>query len=440
MDWSSQAALSLPKQLRAIIVAAIGFAVLYACSRAAAQGNEPAISRNVKDFGAMCNGSHDDTHSIQDALIAARRANPIFKVTIPSNCVTAMLAIGSNQWIEFEEGATLRALPGGFRDKTSPMFSVGGENITIKGHHATLTMNREEYTDGEWRAGVYIYQASNVYIDNLKVVGAGGDGFTIKGIKTPENITLVNVVADKCVRNGISIISGRNVTIRGATLTNTDQNGRGAGTHGPWAGLDVEPNNDPGEVLDNISLEDLHTNGNAGAGLQFTLHNMPSTTIKVTNFRSEYDGRNGHGVGLYFGGILFDSGGLNPSQPVKGQILIEGARIVSPNGSGVLWRSWSANQPKTVFRNTIIENPGAQTGNMNRCGLYYNVRDTSFSAKYQPGAHLNVEVDGLVVKDPNRRLVRAVWMEGDAQHPLQADVKNVQEEGSASARVQLKLR
>lgn len=439
MDWLVRLAWSLAKLMPARVVG-IGLLVLSASLGAFAQGSEPTASRDVKEFGAVCNGSHDDTHAIQDALMAARTTNPMFKVEFPNNCVTAKLAIGSNQWIEFQEGATLRALPGGFPDKASPMFSIIGQNITIKGHHATLLMNREEYSDGEWRAGVYIYQASNVYIDNLKVVGAGGDGFTIKGIKTPENITLVNVAADKCVRNGISIISGRNVTIRGAVLSETSENGRGAGTHGPWAGLDVEPNNDPGEVLDNISLEDLHTSGNAGAGLQFTLHNMPSTTIKVTNFRSENDGRSGHAIGLYFGGMLFDSGGLNPSQPVQGQILIESAHIVSPNGSGVLWRTWSANQPKVILRNTTIESPGAQTGNMNRCGLYYNVKDATFGAKYQPGTHLNVEVDGLVVKDANRRLVKAVWMEGDAQHPLQADVKNVQEQGSANARVQLKLR
>ncbi|MGH3056294.1 MAG: hypothetical protein ACRDL7_15075 [Gaiellaceae bacterium] len=126
--------------------------------------------------------------------------------------------------------------------------------------------------------------------------------------------------------------------------------------------------------------------------------------------------------------------------PVKGQILIEGSTITSPNGSGVLWSNWSANEPLIVLRNTKIHNPGAQTTNINRCGLYYNVRDNSFGAKYAPGAHLNVQVDGLVVSDDDKRVVRAVWFEGDAGHPLKATVNNVQEEGGREARIQFKLK
>lgn len=405
---------------------------------------EPAESRNVKEFGAQCNGIHDDTHSILDALAAARKdatTHPTMRVIIPDNCVSGPLVIGSEQWVEFEEGATLRALRGAFPNKTTPFIAISGQHdVTIKGHHATIAMNRDEYTDGEWRAGVFIYKSKNVWIDTLKVNGAGGDGFTITGTpQTPENVSLVDVSANECARNGISIISGRNITVTRATVTNTYPNGRGSGNNGPWAGLDVEPNGEPGEVLDNIKLEDLRTAGNGGAGLQFTLHEMRSTTITVSNFHSDHDGRHNHGIGLYYGGILFATGGSNPKSAVEGQILIDGATIVGSGGSGVLWREWSANQPKTILRNITIDTPGAQTGNMNRCGLYYNVRDNAFGSKYASGAHLNVEVDGLLVKDGNKRLIRAVWFEGDAMHPLRVNVKNVRE-GNITPRVQVKER
>jgi predicted secreted protein len=403
-------------------------------------------SRNVKSFGAVCDGSHDDTKAIQDALAANRsktgtETGPVVKVIIPDNCVSGPLAIGSRQWVEFEEGATLHALRGAFPGETVPFFAVSGQHeVTIKGNHATLEMNRDEYTSGEWRAGVYIYQSKNVHIDGLKVSGAGGDGFTIKGAVPPENIELVDVAADRCTRNGISIISGRNITIMRATLTNTSQNGRGSGTKGPWAGLDVEPNG-TGEVLENIVMDGLQTSFNAGPGLQFVIYGVPGpVTIRVSNLHSDHDGARDMGGGFYYGGIMFGTLGAQPATPLQGQILIEGSTIEHPNGSGVLWRNWSANEPKTVIRNMRIHNPGAQTGNMNRCGLYYNVRDSSFGNRYTPGTHLNVEVDGLVVRDDNNRLVRAVWFEGDAAHPLQATVNNVQEEGNPTPRVQVKLR
>ncbi|MGH3056293.1 MAG: hypothetical protein ACRDL7_15070, partial [Gaiellaceae bacterium] len=107
-------------------------------------------------------------------------------------------------------------------------------------------------------------------------------GFTIKGVQTPDNIRLIDVAADSCARNGISIISGRNVLIQRAVLTRTGPNGKGAGRHGPWAGIDIEPNGVAGEVLENIRLEDVHTSSNGGAGLQFTIHSMPEVSITVS--------------------------------------------------------------------------------------------------------------------------------------------------------------
>jgi polygalacturonase len=439
-----------PRKTASLAVPMIILAMLSGLAAPGALAQAPSRgpgNLNVKSFGAVCDGAHDDTRGIQSALDTARKnpdANPAPRVMIPDNCVSGPLTIGSNQWIEFDEGATLRALPGAFPKPTNSFLTMAGQHdVTIKGHHATVAMNRNEYTDGEWRHGVLIYQSKNVQIDDLKVTGAGGDGFAIAANDpvTPENISLINVAADSCTRNGIAVISGRNITIKGATLTNTSPNGRGSGTRGPWAGLDIEPNGVHGDTLQNIAIQDLHTSGNHGAGLQFTIHGMEDeVTINVSGLRSVNDGRRNVGGGLYYGGILFATGGGNPPTPLRGQILIEDTTIESPNGSGVLWRDWSANEPKTVIRNITIHNPGAQTSNMNRCGLYYNVRDTSFGAKYASGSHLNVEVDGVVVKDDRNRVIRAVWFEGDPGHPLQATVNNVRDEASPTPRMQIKLR
>jgi hypothetical protein len=404
---------------------------------------EPTESRNVKSFGAVCNGTHDDTSQLRAALLATAAktdASAPIKLVIPNDCVSGPLDLGSNQWIEFEQGAVLHALKGGFPGKGDVFLGIRAKhNVTIKGNHATLVMNRDEYHDGEWRAGVLIYQSKDVQIEDLRIVGAGGDGFTVSGPPTPENISLIDVATENCSRNGISLISGKNVIIRNAILQGTFPNGRGAGTNGPWAGIDVEPNGKAGEALEDISIENVTTEANGGAGLQFTLHELPHVSIHVSNLHSQHDGRHNHGVGLYYGGILFQSG-VMPRSPTQGQILIEGTTIDSPEGSGILWRGWSANQAKTILRNTTIRNPGAQTGNINRCGLYFNANDHSFGMKYEPGSHLNVDVDGLVVRDEHKRLVRAVWLEGDPSHPVQARLNNVQEEGNPRARVQLKER
>ena len=75
---------------------------------------------------------------------------------------------------------------------------------------------------------------------------------------------------------------------------------------------------------------------------------------------------------------------------------------------------------------------------MNRCGLYFNATDMSFGSKYTAGDQLNVSIDGLTVEDGNKRLIRAVWFEGDPNHPVRVTVKNVREEGGAAPRVKVK--
>jgi hypothetical protein len=404
---------------------------------------QPSATRNVKDGGAVCDGQHDDTHAIQAVLSASHAKSPggtITRVMIPDNCVSGHVAIGSDSWIEFAEGATLHALPGGLPKDSDSLLYMTGQNITIKGHNATIAMNRDEYTSGEGRAGVYIGQGSkNITIDDLKVTGAGGDGFTVAGIPAPDNVQLINVSADRCQRNGISIITGTNIKVQHATLTNTSPNGHGAATRGPYAGIDVEPNGVRGETLDGITLQDIHTAHNAGAGLQFALHVLPQVNITVSGLHSDHDGEAG-GNGLHYGGIFFIHGEVPPN-PVPGKIHIENVQITSPGGSGILWRNWHGNSVPITLRNVTIDNPGSVgSGNMNKCGLYYNVGDNSYGSKYPPGKQLNATIEGLTVRDDHNRMIRSVWLQGDAGHPLQVSVKGVNEETKPASAAMIKER
>jgi hypothetical protein len=76
-------------------------------------------------------------------------------------------------------------------------------------------------------------------------------------------------------RQGLSVVSARDMIIEGSTF---------AGTKGtlPQAGIDFEPNR-PDERLENITVRDCRFVGNRGAGIQFFLWNMTqeSTPISV---------------------------------------------------------------------------------------------------------------------------------------------------------------
>jgi len=137
-------------------------------------------------------------------------------------------------------------------------------NVYIRGDGAKVLSDRRYYSGGEQRHGIFIFGASNVFIEGLESSGHSGDGYYIGGpVGHPaQNITLENCAGSNNRRQGLSITSAQHVSIDHCFFSDTK------GT-APQFGIDVEPNS--GDVLENIRIIDARTENNYGGGIQIYL-------------------------------------------------------------------------------------------------------------------------------------------------------------------------
>ncbi len=162
-------------------------------------------------------------------------------------------------------------------------------NVKISGGIILGERNDHSGTSGEWGMGIRITGSKDIVIQNTVVKDCWGDGFYIgsgtKGVLS-EDIQLIDVQADNNRRQGISLISGRNISIVRPRLTHTN------GTP-PAAGLDIEPNKVT-DRIENVEIVDAYTEGNA-EGIVISLQKLNGSknpiSIRIQNHQDYGSGR-----------------------------------------------------------------------------------------------------------------------------------------------------
>jgi len=241
---------------------------------------------NVQSLGAKGDGQTDDTLSIQRAVDqAATTGGTVF---IPDGIyrIDALESIHmrDNVTMELASGAVLKAIP-----NEAPGYAVvsidNAAHVRISG--GKIMGERQEHfgNTGEWGMGVRIIGAKDVNITGLTVNDCWGDGFYIGASSQQaysEDIQLIDVHADNNRRQGISLISGRNINIVRPVLTNT--NGIP-----PAAGMDIEPNSND-QLLENVVVSDAVTANNT-EGIALSLGELRGSgnpvSISIMNHKDE---------------------------------------------------------------------------------------------------------------------------------------------------------
>jgi hypothetical protein len=145
--------------------------------------------------------------------------------------------------------------------------------------------DRNAYPPGEYRHGVFINGATNVVIAGLQSSNNAGDGFYIGGNpgEPSQNIVLSGCLASNNRRQGLSIVSARNVYVVNCQFQYTQ------GT-APEFGIDLEPDY-PNQFLDQIRILQPFTLANLGGGIAIYLENLNANSypidIEILNHLSE---------------------------------------------------------------------------------------------------------------------------------------------------------
>lgn len=257
--------------------------------RATTEANPTAVQEVVSGKQKEANAAwwgfdeQDATMALQAAIRSGAKKLTVPKMGKP--WIVGPLFLESDQEIVFEKGVVVQALKGSFLGVDDSLFTAENkDNITLRGDGAEWAMRKEDYrkapyADAQWRHCLALLSCRNVKVTGLRLASSGGDGIYVgrSGKKDArpgcEDIQIKDVVCDDNYRQGISVITVKNLLIENSTFQKT-------GGHAPMAGIDFEPN-EQDEFLINCVVRKCTFKKNAGYGMLFALHNIGKKPVSI---------------------------------------------------------------------------------------------------------------------------------------------------------------
>lgn len=140
---------------------------------------------------------------------------------------------------------SIRLLPNSFSHYY--IINIMGNNVKISGN-GIIIGDKHTHTGstGEWGMGINLKKASNVSISGLTIKDCWGDCIYIGN--NSKNVLIEKCTLDHGRRQGISVTSCNQITLRDLKITNV------GGTN-PEYGIDIEPNKN--ETVDNVCMLDI---------------------------------------------------------------------------------------------------------------------------------------------------------------------------------------
>jgi len=230
--------------------------------------------------------SKNDTATIESAIKLLPRGGTLI-LQDGTYMIDALKSVRlkSNMTLILSQKATLKGLPDN-KESSAVLNLSNVSNVNVVGT-GTIEGNRYQRSDREHTHGhgILIWNSKNVVIEGITTINAQGDGIYIGGTGYGKYITLCNVIANNNRRQGISIVDGKNISIRGSRFYNTH------GDTNPECGMDIEPN--PGQYVDNVYIYASRFSYNANCGLVLNSHRGPISNVLIKNSRVDLNIKHG---------------------------------------------------------------------------------------------------------------------------------------------------
>lgn len=226
------------------------------------------------------------------------------------------LSLKSNSKVIFSKQSSLQLAP---NDQGSYAVLKIFNLIDVDLYFPQIIGDRKGHlgSSGEWGMGISIRSSSNIRIFNPKISECWGDGIYIAddGKTVSENISVYYAQLDFNRRNGISIISAKNLNIENAVISNT------SGSM-PMSGIDIEPNTSDNR-LESIVIQNPITFNNSSAGILISLPRLPGHLQKTADINIVNHIDDQSSIGFYLGGNFAN---YKDCIPLKGLINITNSK------------------------------------------------------------------------------------------------------------------
>lgn len=282
------------------------------------------------------------------------------------------ITLKSDLIVEIENNVTLEANPSFFRDNILRFINiVDFDNVDIiGGTDSKIIMDKALMTSDQQRHCIYILRSNHINIKKIELEESGGDGVYI-GVDYSDNgsdnycedITVEEVIFRRHARNGLSIISGKDITINKCKFYHTGvNNNTNLAPGGPWAGIDLEPN-DSDEFLKNIEIFNCEFYGNKERGIHFHFEKLNGSNEIIVNIKNPIIKKETEETKR---GIEFHY--LNNSN-IYGTITIENPKIYDVSDIGIAFRGINESNLVIDIQEPVIEDPQLAIGFINLYGV-----------------------------------------------------------------------
>lgn len=240
--------------------------------------NQRTATEEVVDkaFGVRGDGKTNDRAALQKAIDSS--VGKTLVITGPCRIDSSGLHMRSNSRVRFAPGASIKLLP--HDSHTYEVIRIWDvRHVVLQNPRVDGSKELNAVSGGEWGMGISIAGSTDVTILSPTTTNCWGDGIYIansfgNGLPYSSDVRVMNHYASGCRRQGVSIISGKNVLFERPVWENI------AGTL-PSAGLDIEPNENT-DVVENIRIINPTTR-NCQFGILVWLQALPGKREKYVS-------------------------------------------------------------------------------------------------------------------------------------------------------------
>lgn len=298
--------------------------------------------RNVKNYGALGNGTHDDTAAFQAAINSLPSTGGTVYVPAGTYLIdpTKQVKLRSYMLLNMSLDAVLKAKTTS-ATRSYILYAYNRTNVEIAGGRLVGDRDTHHYASGstsEWNHGLQIIGGSHFTVRDMHVSKCAGDGVCIGG--DASDVIIANIVSTGNRRQGLSICASHGIKVYDSEFSYS---------HGtsPQCGIDIEPGD--GYRTYDVWIQNCRLNNNAMYGINIWKH---VSNVTMTGCTVEKNGSCG-AVTNYCSGIHLLANTVRYNS-ATGVFIRDGSSSVTVSG-GLSYGNYTRN-------GTITRSPFTLTG------------------------------------------------------------------------------